>query len=217
MSAQSFDALDHALMALGDEVMMLGELDGFIAGLLLCPELIAPSEWLAEVWGGEDADEDPGFDSSEQAQSVIGLIMAHYNAVADTLHRRPGRYGPLLDVSEPTDEVFWEFWIDGFKRAVALRHEAWEPMLHGEGEASEALILLLSLAVIAEQDVEHDIPPADVAEMQTNAPDIIAECVGILAADRNSRLPTRGPKVGRNDPCPCGSGKKHKKCCGAAG
>ncbi|MBT7735007.1 MAG: hypothetical protein HN707_08860, partial [Verrucomicrobia bacterium] len=21
-------------------------------------------------------------------------------------------------------------------------------------------------------------------------------------------------KVGRNDPCPCGSGKKHKKCCG---
>jgi Cd2+/Zn2+-exporting ATPase len=24
------------------------------------------------------------------------------------------------------------------------------------------------------------------------------------------------PKVGRNDPCPCGSGKKHKKCCLAA-
>jgi SEC-C motif-containing protein len=26
-----------------------------------------------------------------------------------------------------------------------------------------------------------------------------------------------GPKVGRNDPCPCGSGKKHKKCCGQRG
>jgi SEC-C motif-containing protein len=25
-----------------------------------------------------------------------------------------------------------------------------------------------------------------------------------------------GPRIGRNDPCPCGSGKKHKKCCGAA-
>ncbi|MCP4508291.1 MAG: SEC-C domain-containing protein, partial [Fuerstiella sp.] len=24
----------------------------------------------------------------------------------------------------------------------------------------------------------------------------------------------RSPKVGRNDPCPCGSGKKYKKCCG---
>ena len=27
----------------------------------------------------------------------------------------------------------------------------------------------------------------------------------------------RATKVGRNDPCPCGSGKKYKKCCGAAG
>ncbi len=26
---------------------------------------------------------------------------------------------------------------------------------------------------------------------------------------------TRGKKIGRNDPCPCGSGKKYKKCCGA--
>ncbi|MBI5519480.1 MAG: SEC-C domain-containing protein [Desulfovibrio sp.] len=26
----------------------------------------------------------------------------------------------------------------------------------------------------------------------------------------------RGPKTGRNEPCPCGSGKKYKKCCGKA-
>ena len=25
----------------------------------------------------------------------------------------------------------------------------------------------------------------------------------------------RDPKIGRNDPCPCGSGKKYKNCCGA--
>ena len=25
----------------------------------------------------------------------------------------------------------------------------------------------------------------------------------------------KGKKIGRNDPCPCGSGKKYKKCCGA--
>ncbi len=28
-------------------------------------------------------------------------------------------------------------------------------------------------------------------------------------------LPRQVVKVGRNDPCPCGSGKKYKKCCGA--
>jgi len=30
------------------------------------------------------------------------------------------------------------------------------------------------------------------------------------------RRPAVSKKVGRNDPCPCGSGKKYKKCCGAS-
>ena len=32
---------------------------------------------------------------------------------------------------------------------------------------------------------------------------------------KRSRTVVKGEKVGRNDPCPCGSGKKYKKCCGA--
>jgi len=38
-------------------------------------------------------------------------------------------------------------------------------------------------------------------------------------ADRSVRPPESRrevPKVGRNDPCPCGSGKKYKRCCGGA-
>ena len=31
---------------------------------------------------------------------------------------------------------------------------------------------------------------------------------------RESRTVRKEKKVGRNDPCPCGSGKKYKKCCG---
>jgi hypothetical protein len=36
------------------------------------------------------------------------------------------------------------------------------------------------------------------------------------ASQRGKRKPFKRdqPKVGRNDPCPCGSGKKYKKCCG---
>ncbi len=35
------------------------------------------------------------------------------------------------------------------------------------------------------------------------------------AAQAEAPKPVRtGAKVGRNDPCPCGSGKKYKKCCG---
>jgi hypothetical protein len=33
---------------------------------------------------------------------------------------------------------------------------------------------------------------------------------------RSQTVRHEGPKIGRNDPCPCGSGKKYKKCCGAS-
>ena len=36
-----------------------------------------------------------------------------------------------------------------------------------------------------------------------------------LAGDEPARQPVKSSKVGRNDPCPCGSGLKYKKCCGA--
>lgn len=35
------------------------------------------------------------------------------------------------------------------------------------------------------------------------------------SGDKPSPVKREGKKVGRNDPCPCGSGKKYKKCCGA--
>ena len=41
-----------------------------------------------------------------------------------------------------------------------------------------------------------------------------------LKAEQNGDVPKvetvvhEGPRIGRNDPCPCGSGKKYKKCCG---
>jgi uncharacterized protein YchJ len=36
-----------------------------------------------------------------------------------------------------------------------------------------------------------------------------------MAAANIPMRPRTTPKVGRNEPCPCGSGRKHKKCCGA--
>ena len=51
------DLLDSLELML--DAMSVSELDGFVAGLLLCPEMIAPSEWLPEVWG---MDGEPEFD-----------------------------------------------------------------------------------------------------------------------------------------------------------
>ena len=36
----------------------------------------------------------------------------------------------------------------------------------------------------------------------------------LLMDQKRSRTVVKGPKIGRNDPCPCGSGKKYKFCCG---
>jgi hypothetical protein len=55
----------------------------------------------------------------------------------------------------------------------------------------------------AKRDVVREYAPQD-------APDPYAP--ETVAPIRNE-----GPKVGRNDPCPCGSGKKYKKCCGGRG
>jgi uncharacterized protein YecA (UPF0149 family) len=38
---------------------------------------------------------------------------------------------------------------------------------------------------------------------------------GPAGSSGQKQTPLRVEKIGRNDPCPCGSGKKYKKCCGA--
>ena len=43
------------------------------------------------------------------------------------------------------------------------------------------------------------------------------EDISDLERALNPPLPVQSEKVGRNDLCPCGSGKKYKKCCGASG
>jgi preprotein translocase subunit SecA len=43
------------------------------------------------------------------------------------------------------------------------------------------------------------------------ASDVVSEAVEAVSKAKPVRV---GPKVGRNDPCPCGSGKKYKQCCG---
>ena len=46
------------------------------------------------------------------------------------------------------------------------------------------------------------------------ASDVVSEAAQAAEAQANAKPVRSGPKVGRNDPCPCGSGKKYKQCCG---
>jgi preprotein translocase subunit SecA len=49
---------------------------------------------------------------------------------------------------------------------------------------------------------------------QSKASDVVSEAAQAVEAQAKARPVRTGPKVGRNDPCPCGSGKKYKNCCG---
>jgi len=46
------------------------------------------------------------------------------------------------------------------------------------------------------------------------ASDVVSEAAAAAEAQAKAKPVRTGPKVGRNDPCPCGSGKKYKQCCG---
>ncbi|MEI6076974.1 MAG: preprotein translocase subunit SecA [Verrucomicrobiota bacterium] len=46
------------------------------------------------------------------------------------------------------------------------------------------------------------------------ASDVVSEAAAAAEQQAKARPVRTGPKVGRNDPCPCGSGKKYKNCCG---
>jgi uncharacterized protein len=199
------------------DAMLVSELDGFLAGILVCPDLIMPGEWLPLVWGG-DEDAEPVFENAHQAEQLVGLVMEHYNATAHDL--QSGRYAPVFEVDTRHDDVLWELWIEGFETAMQLRPESWGPLLQSDEDTRTALAGLILLTRINQGD--SGLPDDEIQELTEKAPDLIAAWVEILNAWRvsqhlGSQPATPAPsfgKVGRNDPCPCGSGKKYKKCCG---
>jgi len=75
--------LEQELRALDEDAMLLEQLDGFIAGLLICPELIKPGEWLPAVWGNADGNE-PRFDS------LVHSAATSIFCSSDQRRRRPG-------------------------------------------------------------------------------------------------------------------------------
>jgi uncharacterized protein len=215
--------LEEELLALGEETMLLEELDGFIAGLLVCPDLIKPGEWLPIIWNRDGGDQQPAFDNLDHVNRVLGLIMEHYNGVARTLMERPDRYSPLFAVDSRNGDTLWELWIEGFETAVELRSAAWQKLLNADADTAAAMRGMMTLADVARGD-QH-LPRKAREALNATAPNNIARRVVTLNDWRFANYqPTQGidprtssgstKKVGRNDPCPCGSGKKYKRCCG---
>ena len=213
------------------DAMCVSELDGYVAGLLLCPEMIVPSEWLPEVWA---LDGEPEFANIEQAQATIGSVMAHYNRVAENLASRNKPYEIVLDPAEGDDQPLWEFWVGGFEQAMSLRPEAWRAYFDADDTKVEAAFSVICGLIEMERE-DSSLPTARQDQLREHACNLIPNMVVIMNDWLKSRPiasgglgafnwpdvanqnhgPARSTKVGRNDPCTCGSGLKHKKCCAA--
>jgi uncharacterized protein len=219
---EQLDELRSMLWALATEHdgLDLYEFDGFVAGLLVCPEMIMPSEWLPVVWGDEAG---PRFESLDQARAAINAMMAHYNRVAEWLALNPPQYEAILGTDPNSDDTLWEPWISGFERAMRLRPDVWEATLESDDEEVRATIpVILALHEIDIGTSSLDDEAVD--ELDAIAPELIPGMVLKLnkwakshrrafgGAGPDTMIPPGG-KVGRNHTCPCGSGRKFKNCC----
>ena len=77
--AVDLEALDSFLMSdrSPSDSMMLSDLDGFLTGIAIGPELVLPSEWLPLIWGGDA----PEFADEDEAKAILGAIMGRYNEI----------------------------------------------------------------------------------------------------------------------------------------
>lgn len=181
------DALDDYLMSglAPDESMGLSDLDGFLTGVVVGPELILPSEWLPVIWGGEE----PEFQTDAEKRSVLGTIMGRYNEIAACFASAPDDFEPIF-WEGPRGEIIGADWAAGFLDAVALRPTAWKPLMEDEQVSA-----LMAPLLLLNGDMEIANGAADENELLVEAADMIPICVaGIHEFWRSCSKPayTRG-------------------------
>lgn len=205
------DTLEHYFDKYGndDSILSVGELDGFFAALACAPQAVMPSRWLPAVWGGET--QMPDWDEKEEIEEFHEALMLAYNQVMEEFVE--GDYSPRIygddDAFVAVDE-----WCEGFLRGVRL----FGPLAEADQAFLQQQLQPIRLFITDEGiDELLTLTPEQVNEQAAKIePNVLALRKyffdrQVIAA--HTPFMTTEPKAGRNDPCPCGSGKKFKKCC----
>jgi uncharacterized protein len=204
----------------GGKAMNLEELDGFFAALIASPEVVMPSEYSREVFGGE-LSEVVEFAGLDEANEVLGLLTRHWNKIASTLYK--GEIHVPMIFEDEKGELHGNDWARGFVRGMNMRHDEWAELVNDEKYGG---CLIPMMVLYHEYDEDPSMRPEPIT------PEKREQVIALMAAglmnvyeyfrkEREDDLRVDAPesprstaKTGRNDPCPCGSGKKYKKCCG---
>ena len=230
LSEDELDELDQFLMSdvVSDEAMMLDMLDGYLTAIVVGPTALQPSQWLPGIWG--DTSEDvPHFENAEQAQHILDLILRHYNGIIWSLQNDADAFEPLFDTNTYPDDsreyVDGEAWAYGFMQGLERSRPDWQSLFdEPQGRAWLRPLYLLGANDVSPEEEELTRLPAQREEISKQIPASVAAIYRYWLPYRKAvserqiatTIQRATPKIGRNDPCPCGSGKKFKKCCGAA-
>ncbi len=203
------------------------ELDGYLTGVIVTPQTapIRLHKWMAGLWNGDESI----FDDTTVMKAVLDAVIEGYNAITAEIDGSLDRleigktcdYRPLFlpnDGMPSHDSV--RLWVRGFWKAMTLTPDIWTALMQGERGQK----LLRPFIGFFEPDGH---PPFDI-----DSPDDLDEILNedaaaiphtILLLRKLARMrqakqlepvnPQRPGKIGRNDPCPCGSGQKYKRCC----
>ncbi|HZX33359.1 MAG TPA: UPF0149 family protein [Rhodocyclaceae bacterium] len=220
LTESELDRLEELLdsPAFKGEAMRLDEIQAMLCAAVSAPEVILPSVWLTEALG-----EEPEYESEAQAMEVMELLMRLNNDIARCLMQDETVAPILYPLDEEGTEYDFASWADAYVYGCGLGRDWFEVAGKHAEDLSELLEPMFLLNGMMKEDVQKSgekwLTPTEearlVEEMQENLPDIVQAIYNFWRAKGETTTVRRDvEKVGRNDPCPCGSGKKFKQCCG---
>lgn len=225
-----FRELDELLASVPEplEPLDVVMLDGFLCGVIVQPRLVDADEWLPFVfdagghrWGEAEpsAEQRRARELILRRHSALNRSIAEFGAfdpyVLEPMPAEGDSVGPVDPVREALSP-----WISGFDQALQLL-----PGLGKLGDPEVDSVLSELLRFLPEDANAEAAPPVSEAGSTASLDAAIGALVAEVANLYEVTAPMRykvdtlrrdAPKVGRNDPCPCGSGRKFKQCHGAA-
>ncbi|MDB5407566.1 MAG: hypothetical protein JWL84_2478, partial [Rhodospirillales bacterium] len=193
-----------------ETTMNLEALDGFFSALAAGPAPVPAAEYLPQVWGDAAVGGKPVYADAAQQEYVEKLLDRYRETIARRVAENVA-VEPFLFDDDRGDELARD-WGGGFMLGVALRPRAWAPLTRhrSAGRLTGAIIALY------DDDPEDPLTVDLRRDLVETLPEIVLDIANFWRDPSHGLAqPIRSEKIGRNDPCPCGSGKKYKKCCGA--
>ena len=204
-------------------------LDGYLCGVLVQPVLLTPEQWLPPIFGAEGIPEPGEKWTDKQNKRLLTLIQRRHDELLRGILEK-GWFDPLVPLVEDEDGKELKgkeameglgFWVAGFEWALANFPQLEEAGLSGVPDLLDNLWRHLpeqdevQAAMTKALDEEHPLNSMDAA-IEALVFDVVdLASIGIAERHKVETVVRDCPKVGRNDPCTCGSGKKYKNCHGA--